>query len=197
MRRTAALFLATAAGVAGLPMAIAAADEEALPFVRVTFICKATQDGETLNAPGTAFTAGDYIFRYREEASVGADWTSGVGGSGLHSGSIGADETVYLATQAAVAGVSVMTDPGPNMYGGTASTNEDQPCEYPEPTPTPTPTPTSTEEPTEEPVPTEVPAGRDPVSGGVTSTQLAGLGLVAALGVAGAGAAARTRRRGA
>jgi hypothetical protein len=59
------------------------------PFVRVTFLCKATQDGPVLNT-GTsqAFATGDYIFRIREEAGVGTSWTAGVGGSGLFSGTI-------------------------------------------------------------------------------------------------------------
>jgi hypothetical protein len=100
------------------------------PFVRVTFLCKATQDGPVLNT-GTsqAFATGDYIFRIREEAGVGTSWTAGVGGSGLFSGTIPASTTEFYAAESPVAGVSVKTSPVANLYGGTASTNETS-CNY-------------------------------------------------------------------
>ena len=176
-----------------VPVAGAQANDERV-FVRVTFICKATQDGEPDNTPGFSANSGDYIYRYRNEGDVNVSWTSGVGGTGLHSGSLDVGQVQYAASQTAVNGVSVKTEPGPNGYRGTASANE-TPCAYTVPTPTPTPTPTDQPEPTDEPVPTAVPAGRSDVGTGVDSAQLAGLAAVATVGVAGAYLATRGRRQ--
>ena len=99
------------------------------PKTRVTFMCKMPGTG-TWNGNGAVYTAGDYIFRIREEAGVPVSYTAGVGGAGLFSGSLGAYQVHYPATSSPVAGVSVKTDPGPNTHKGTASTNESQACDY-------------------------------------------------------------------
>lgn len=124
------------------------------PFVRVTFFCVTTTQGPIQNIADFGldspdFPAGVYVFRLREEAGVATDYTAGVGGSGLWSGSIGANETIFLYTDEPVAGVSVETSPVENAYGGTASTNETE-CSYPTTTTstTSTSTTTTTEQPT-------------------------------------------------
>ena len=105
-------------------------------YVRATFICKATQDGVTENT-GTSANVGDYIFRIGRAADAdlwenvdSVDYTAGVGGSGLFSGTATPGSQDFKTTQSAIAGVSVLTSPVANDYYGTASTNA-TPCEYP------------------------------------------------------------------
>ena len=118
---------ATVAGVGLVNMSTAHADAQ--PKTRVTFICKMPQTGDPENVPGAdVYQSGDYIFRIREEAGVPVNYDAGVHGSGLFSGSLAAGGVDYPVTRSPIAGVSVKTDPGPNSYRGTASTNEVQPC---------------------------------------------------------------------
>lgn len=111
----------------GLVATTAAAEEAPAPKTRVTFMCKMPVDGYFTmgtDADAPLFSAGDYVFRIREEAGVPVSYTAGVGGAGLFTGDLGANDVDYVATATAVAGVSVKTIPGPNTYTGTASTNE-------------------------------------------------------------------------
>ena len=96
------------------------AQASAVPFVRVTYMCAAAEDG-TYN--GVSVNAGDHVWRVRYESSnsdPGApspvNWSSNF----LPGGSISADQTQYVVTATGQNGVKVFTDAG-NKYGGTAS----------------------------------------------------------------------------
>lgn len=112
-------------------------DPENNPYVRVTFICKASFDGVALAWTGTeneeiAVNEGDYVFRVRYEGNNSDVNTSAAVPYAttqfVSSGNIDKDEVLFETTNTAVAGVKVTTTPT-NLYNGTASTNENQDCE--------------------------------------------------------------------
>lgn len=100
-------------------------------FVRTTFICKVTKDGVVANAPGAgSFKSGDYIVRVRNESSAPLDYALTIAGAPVEGivGNVTPGESEFKALKASAAGVKATTTPAANTSGGTASTNETQPC---------------------------------------------------------------------
>lgn len=108
--------------------------EEPEPKVRLTFLCKAPEDGwANAYVGGGVFeavevTAGDYLFRVKNEGNV--DFTGyevfKAGTSHYVGGGISAGEVDFFSLDYAIAGLHVVADP--YAKHGTSSTNE-TPCE--------------------------------------------------------------------
>uniref|UniRef100_UPI00138E2CDF hypothetical protein n=1 Tax=Paraoerskovia marina TaxID=545619 RepID=UPI00138E2CDF len=102
------------------------------PKLNAGFVCLATQDGPVENVPGgQEFAAGDYVVQVIQDSSVETAWQMRVGnGPALLEGTMPADgDRTYHALTSPAAGVSIFWDGGKK---GTFSTNETQPCSYPE-----------------------------------------------------------------
>lgn len=110
------------------------AAEQQPPNVKLTFICKAPEDGYASVYVGDGLfdtvpaEAGDYIFRVKNYGSVGVDsWeVFKAGNSIISGGAVGVGEHEFFSLDYSIAGLHIITDP--YSRHGTASTNEKE-CE--------------------------------------------------------------------
>lgn len=99
-----------------------AVDAQDRPFVRITYICQAPEEGTTTH--GAVVQANDYVWRIRYEAGnsqpqspASVSWSTNFLSM---AGTISLGETQFVSSVAPANGVKVITTPS-NLYGGTAS----------------------------------------------------------------------------
>lgn len=121
----AVLIVSAVVVIAASAMEPAPTQEPDPPFVRVTYMCQAPEDGEVEEYAGggvfetIAVEAGDHIWRIRHEdgaaTAFSTNFLSDV------QGFIEIDEVLFFATPQYANGVKVITTPLDNLYKGTAS----------------------------------------------------------------------------
>ena len=107
------------------------------PFVRITYICQAPEDGivEGYNIP---ILAGQHLWRIRHEQGPATDFYTNFLSD--VQGYVETGQTLFFPTYQGENGVKVITTPLENLYGGTASISGEV-CDLQQEDPTPTPTP--------------------------------------------------------